>query len=89
MNNNKNISLHIFKWMLLFLIFWGAHAWFTWDLDFLSFGARTVLRLSLAAIALIYAYKNRIALKMSNRLMFGIVCYFIAINLPFKSLISS
>ena len=85
MNNNKNISSHIFKWMLLFLVFWGAHAWFTWELDFLSFGTRTVFRLCLAAIALIYAFKNRIVLKMSNRLTFGIVCYFIAINLPFKA----
>lgn len=86
MNNNKNISSHIFKWMLLLLVFWGAHAWFTWELDFLSFGTRTIFRLSLAAIAFIYACKNRIVLKMSNRLTFGIVCYFIAINLPFKSI---
>ena len=85
MEQNKSISAFIFKGVLLFLVFWGAHAWFTWGLDFLSFGAQTVLRISIAAAAFIYSIKNGIVLRLNSRLIFGIICYFVAINIPFKS----
>ena len=86
MKKNKNISAFIFKGVLLFLVFWGAHAWFTWGLDFLPFGAQTLLRISLAVAAFVYSINNRIILRVNSRLIFGIICYFLAINMPFKSI---
>lgn len=86
MKKNKNISAFIFKGVLLFLVFWGAHAWFTWGLDFLPFGAQTLLRISLAVAASVYSINNRIILRVNSRLIFGIICYFLAINMPFKSI---
>lgn len=86
MGQNKNVSVFLFKIELLFLLFWGAHAWFTWELDFLSFGAKTFLRISLALVSLYYSFNNGIVLRLNSRLLFGVICYLIAINTPFKSI---
>lgn len=86
MGYNKNISALFFKVLLCFLVFWGAHAWFTWNLDFLPFGAQTFLRIGIAVIALIYASKNGIVIRLNYRLIFAAVCYLFASNFPFRSI---
>lgn len=86
MKQNRNISAVLFKVVLLLLVFWGAHAWFTWGLDFLPFVAQTVLKISIAATALIYSIKNRIFLRLNLRQVFGVICYFVAMNMPFRSI---
>ena len=85
MDKTINISKTLYAASLVLLVFWGAHAWFTWWLDYLPFISNTILRLSLAIIALFYANSNGIRIKLNQTITIGVICFILAVNIPFRS----
>ena len=85
MRKSNNLTKILFKISLLFLVFLNTHAWFTWPFEFLSFIPTTLLRLGLAALALIYAQTNGIRLSFNYKIWISAICFLIASNIPFVS----
>ena len=73
----KNFLLVLYRISLLFGIFWGAHAWFTWWIDFDTTYTYLVLVL-LAVISALYKSMANIRLSNSPTIILALGCFIIA-----------
>lgn len=70
---NRTIINYLFDGVIVFLVFWGAHAWFTWFLDNSSNGLLTILvSLLLAFISYVYKSNNKVILNTSTNTLLGL-----------------
>ena len=76
----SSISLFLYRCLLLILVCWGAHAWFTWEWDDMALG-RFHLFFAFFAISVIYIHTNNIAFQVKNRVLFAYLLWCIA-SLP-------
>ena len=72
---NKLITL-LFRFAILFEIFWGAHAWFTWQCD-LSKSNRYLALAIVFLTSFVYQKNQRLILKKSSNTIGALFCYFI------------
>lgn len=62
----SKITRFIFQLMLVVLLCWGAHAWFTWEWDSMELG-RFRLYFTFMAVTLLYVYFNHIKLSFKSK----------------------
>lgn len=88
----KNIILKLFRFVLLFEILWGAHAWFTWWIDDNKIYKLAIYAI-IAFIAFIYKKKANIHFRGNAYIILGSMAYIMAFTLissfSFSSLITS
>lgn len=63
---------------LVLMMCWGAHAWFTWNWDFMSNASVFLLYLVFATIALVYKNRFQIALRKDSQTVFFLMFYVVA-----------
>lgn len=66
-------STKLYRFVLLFLICWGAHAWFTWSLDYTG-TLRLILLIVMNLITIKYVHDNRVDLSPNAVKVFAAIC---------------
>lgn len=79
-SSGSRITLLLYRCLLLVLLCWGAHAWFTWEWDYMALG-RFRLFFAFLAISLIYIYSNNIFFHVKGRVLLAYFLWCIA-SLP-------
>lgn len=80
----KTFILRLYQLSLLLLIFWGAHAWFLWEWDFLENDSKVVIYFIFSVIAIAYKYVYNVRIKSNVKLwtlIFFLIMAFL-VNFP-------
>lgn len=81
----KNITIILYQIVLLLLVLWGLHAWFTWPLDV---GNNIIIYGLIDFVAIIYAIKNNISIKLKNKEIMALFLFVITIAFYSNNLFS-
>lgn len=76
----RKLTRFLYQIMLVILLCWGAHAWFTWEWDYLGLGRFSIL-FAFIVIALLYASTNKVKFSLSSKKI-GILFLWCIASLP-------
>ena len=79
-SSGSRITLLLYRCLLLVLLCWGAHAWFTWEWDYMALG-RFRLFFAFLAVSLIYIISNKIYFHVKGKVLLAFLLWCIA-SLP-------